>query len=312
MSQPTEVSKLRALEVLSNSILKVEGAYAPSTIRAYKEDFLSFIDFCNCLGITPIPASPHSICLFIKELIAHGKASASIRRALVGISKIHQLNMLLDPAAHPDVKIEMKRMHRQLGRISEQAYPITLETLTKLIPKKVSSLRDYRDRALLLIAYDTLARRSELISYQVQDLSIHTKGNTNYYCISIRRSKTDQEASGKVAHLRKATYLATQEWLEKANISDGLLLRGIDRGGRVLPALGPGQINRIYKRLAQVANIDPQIIKKISGHSMRVGAAQDLLLSGASMPMIMSRGRWSKTDTVMRYIEKFTSPYEET
>ncbi len=41
----------------------------------------------------------------------------------------------------------------------------------------------------------------------------------------------------------------------------------------------------------------------ISGHSMRVGAAQDLLNSGASMPIIIQRGRWSKTDTVMRYVE---------
>ena len=312
MNQFTEPNSLEAFELLSKTVLKVEGAYAPSTIRAYKEDFLSFINFCNHLDTTPIPASPSSICLFIKGLIANGKTSASIRRALVGISKIHQLNMLLDPAAHPDVKIEMKRMHRQLGRISQQAYPITLDTLTQLIPKKIGSLRDYRDRALLLLAYDTLARRSELISYQIKDLSIHIKGDMNYYCINIRRSKTDQEASGKVAHLRKATYLATQEWLEKAEITDGLLLRGIDRGNAVLPALGAGQINRIYKRLAQLANVDPQIIKKISGHSMRVGAAQDLLLSGASMPMIMSRGRWSKTDTVMRYIENFTSPYEET
>ena len=45
------------------------------------------------------------------------------------------------------------------------------------------------------------------------------------------------------------------------------------------------------------------MVGQISGHSMRVGAAQDLLLSGASLPMIMNRGRWSKTDTVMRYIE---------
>ena len=36
---------------------------------------------------------------------------------------------------------------------------------------------------------------------------------------------------------------------------------------------------------------------------MRVGAAQDLLISGASLPMIMQRGRWTKADTVMRYIE---------
>ena len=41
----------------------------------------------------------------------------------------------------------------------------------------------------------------------------------------------------------------------------------------------------------------------ISGHSMRVGAAQDLLLSGASLPIMMNKGRWSKPDTVMRYVE---------
>ena len=36
---------------------------------------------------------------------------------------------------------------------------------------------------------------------------------------------------------------------------------------------------------------------------MRVGAAQGLLISGASLPMIMHRERWTKTDTVMCYIE---------
>ena len=46
-----------------------------------------------------------------------------------------------------------------------------------------------------------------------------------------------------------------------------------------------------------------EIIPKISGHSTRVGAAQDLLLSGASLPMIMNKERWSKTDTVIRYTE---------
>jgi len=51
------------------------------------------------------------------------------------------------------------------------------------------------------------------------------------------------------------------------------------------------------------AGIGESEIKGISGHSMRVGAAQDLLSSGASMPIIMQRGRWSKTDTVMRYLE---------
>lgn len=36
---------------------------------------------------------------------------------------------------------------------------------------------------------------------------------------------------------------------------------------------------------------------------MRVGAAQDLMLSGTAMPIIMNRGRWSKIDTLIRYLE---------
>ena len=60
-----------------------------------------------------------------------------------------------------------------------------------------------------------------------------------------------------------------------------------------------------YKRLARSAQLSPEIVQQISGHSCRVGAAQDLLALGASMPMIMNRGGWSKTDTVMRYLERY-------
>jgi hypothetical protein len=44
-------------------------------------------------------------------------------------------------------------------------------------------------------------------------------------------------------------------------------------------------------------------IKGISGYSSRIGAAQDLLNLEVSMPFIIQRGSWSKTDTVMRYVE---------
>ena len=57
-----------------------------------------------------------------------------------------------------------------------------------------------------------------------------------------------------------------------------------------------------------MAQIDPA---RISGHSLRVGAAQDLLKKGASLPAIMHRGRWSKTDTVMRYLENAPVTFEE-
>ena len=65
-------------------------------------------------------------------------------------------------------------------------------------------------------------------------------------------------------------------------------------------------MNRIFKRLATQARLDDLEIQGISGHSLRIGAAQDLAQSGASLPIIMTKGRWSKTDTVLRYIERMS------
>lgn len=81
-----------------------------------------------------------------------------------------------------------------------------------------------------------------------------------------------------------------------------MLFCGLNRSFDLRLNIGAGQINGIYNGIARKAGLDELEIKGISGHSMRVGAALDLLHSGASMPIIMQRGRWSKTDTVMRYI----------
>jgi hypothetical protein len=73
--------------------------------------------------------------------------------------------------------------------------------------------------------------------------------------------------------------------------------------GKITGSLGLGQISRIYKRLAKRASLDRELIDQISDHSSLVGHSQDMLNSGESMPMIMSKGRWSKTDTMMRYVK---------
>jgi hypothetical protein len=64
------------------------------------------------------------------------------------------------------------------------------------------------------------------------------------------------------------------------------------------------RIGRIYKTLAKRAQLSGKIVHSISGHSMRVGGAQDLLALGASLPQIMVKGGWVKPDTVMRYVER--------
>ena len=41
----------------------------------------------------------------------------------------------------------------------------------------------------------------------------------------------------------------------------------------------------------------------LSGHSMRVGAAQDMLRSGADALAIMTAGGWKNVEVVARYFE---------
>lgn len=90
---------------------------------------------------------------------------------------------------------------------------------------------------------------------------------------------------------------------KKAKLIEGYLIRGITNSIDITRELKCNQINRIYKHLAKKAILPKELVDHISGHSMRVGAAQDLLKSGASMPEIMNKGRWTKIDTVMRYLE---------
>jgi site-specific recombinase XerD len=293
----------RATKLLQETIVKIDGAYAPSTIRAYRADFSDFIDFCHDRNANTLPGQPHLVVQYIAELTESGRSSASIRRALCGLSAIHRLNRFEDPTKDPDVTLEMRRMHRKLGRSSKQAAGINADTLEKLLLATEASIRGIRDRALLLVAYDTLCRRSELASLRVKDVKINIKNGIETSSILLRRSKTDQDSTGKWLHLSEKANIALAEWMKRLPEDQEMLFCGLNRALDTSPQIGVGQINRIYKKIARKAGLDESEIQCISGHSMRVGAAQDLLNSGASMPIIMQRGRWSKTDTVMRYVE---------
>jgi site-specific recombinase XerD len=289
-----------ARDCLQATIKKIEGAYAPATIRAYKSNFENFIKYCDANNTTALPASSEIVASYIKELSTHLKSS-SIKIAIASIAALHNLNSLNDPTQIPDVKIEMRRMYRTLGRYAKQAYGINKDLLDKMVAATDDTLRGIRDRAILLVAYDSLCRRSELVSLEFEDLVIDS--NDGSLKLKLKKSKTDPHGIGKNLYLSNKAQKALQEWIDKSLVSSGKIFRAINRTGRIKESLNSAKINRIYKRLAELSEVNPSIITNISGHSMRVGAAQDLLLSGASFPIIMNRGRWSKIDTVTRYTE---------
>lgn len=60
---------------------------------------------------------------------------------------------------------------------------------------------------------------------------------------------------------------------------------------------------RLLKTAARNVGLDPAEIEDFSGHSMRVGAAQDLLKAGHDTVAIMRAGGWKSVNVLARYLE---------
>jgi integrase len=162
------------------------------------------------------------------------------------------------------------------------------------------SLAGKRDKALLAVGYDTLCRRSELVALRFEDIVPSSNGNAQ---ILIRRSKSDPYGLGRAGFLSAKTRQLLTEWQQAAKIHDGYIFLRM-RYGRVEPnSMHPFSVSRILKSLAESAGLPAQAVKNLSGHSMRVGAAQDMITSGMSVLPIMRAGGWKTVHVVARYVE---------
>jgi integrase len=75
---------------------------------------------------------------------------------------------------------------------------------------------------MLCVAYETLARRGELVALEVLDIDFHPDGTGQAL---IRRGKTDAEAQGRLAYLSRETVRWLKLWLERASIEEGAVFR---------------------------------------------------------------------------------------
>ena len=62
-------------------------------------------------------------------------------------------------------------------------------------------------------------------------------------------------------------------------------------------------VKRIIKTSAKDAGLPKSEVDAFSGHSLRVGAAQDLLRRGVSTANIMRAGGWKSISVLARYLE---------
>ncbi len=89
-------------------------------------------------------------------------------------------------------------------------------------------------------------------------------------------------------------------WLEVSSGMPGPVFRAVRKADNIGGRLDAGDVARIFKLLARHAGIEAD---DISGHSTRVGAAQDLAAAGFGLPEILIAGGWRSPTMVGRYTE---------
>ncbi len=167
------------------------------------------------------------------------------------------------------------------------AYGLTRDLRDKLIAACPKTIIGIRNRAIIAVGYDTLCRRSELIGLRVEDLSELENGAMS---ILVRRAKNDPFGDGRLGYLTPKTVKLLNKWLEISDIRTGLLFRRIYRRRIGSKCLHPFTINRTIKALAEAARKEKSLVRRLSGHSMRVGAAQDMMASGFGILPVMQAG----------------------
>jgi integrase len=142
------------------------------------------------------------------------------------------------------------------------------------------------------------------VALEVRDIDFHPNGTGQAL---IRRGKTDSEGQGRVAYLSRETVKWLKGWLERSGITEGGVFRRLIGQTEVGGPLHPGSIAPIFKRVAQWIGMPERMVDRVSGHSTRVGATQDLAALDIDLAAITQAGGWKSTRMPLQYAEKINA-----
>ncbi len=270
-------------------------------MRSYRADVEAFENWCVENGINaPFPAAVETVCCFLED---QGKcrAPSTVQRRLYAIRKVHRLLRLPDPTYDEDINLAMRKVRRARAVRPRQAKGLTRKYLESFLESEPDTPWGLRNRAMLALGYELMTRRSELIALRNQDITERDDGTLR---VLIRRSKADPFGNGRIAFTSQRTADLLKEWLTYRGPEIQWLFCPIYQGKVIDRCLETTAIRRMIKEAAQRCGLNSEQAASFSGHSMRVGAAQDLLKRGFDTAAIMRAGGWKSVNVLARYLEK--------
>ena len=241
-------------------------------------------------------------------------APDTVRRRLATWSTLTKWRGLTGAFASPALKSAIRLAVRATPRPRRRksAKAVTGDILARLIATcGTDSLKDRRDRAILMVAFASGGRRrSEVAHLRCEQLTqeepVITEAGQPLPSLSIHlgRTKTSGADHDEVVYLTGRPVDALNAWLKAARIDSGSVFRAIDRWGNVAArALDPKAINDIVKQRAEMAGLDPA---EFSAHGLRAGYLTEAANRGIPLPEAMEQSRHRSVQQASEYYNSAT------
>lgn len=279
------------------------GSRAASTWRAYEADWRAFEAWCRAVKLAPLPATSHTVALYLSAEAKRGLAPSTLGRRLAAIRLMHV--GARHPSPHDAIEVAevLRGIRRAWKRPPAQKAPAVDEEVKRMVDAvEPQTLRGLRDRALLLLGFAGALRRSELVALDAEDFVAHPEG----LAVMIASSKTDQEGEGQVIAIPRVPHSpycpvqAVLDWQVVAGIGTGPLFRRMHRGDCVgCSRLTAQSVALIVKRLAVTVGLDAE---RYAGHSLRSGFLTSAARSRASIFKMADQSRHKSLDVLRAYV----------
>jgi site-specific recombinase XerD len=248
---------------------------AKTTLAAYRSDWRVFERWCQERGLVALAASPEVVCGFLADEATRGMRASTLGRRLAAIRYFHRAAGLEAPTGDEKVKAVLSGIRRTIGAAAVRKKAATSDIVLGMVSGKGTSLRELRDRAILLLGFSGAFRRSELVALNLGDIEWTTEG-----ALVIRRSKTDQEGLGRRVGIPRGEIAcpvsALEAWLEAASISE--FNRRAQRVGD--QRLAARNVASVVKAAAAKLGFDPATF---GGHSLRSGLVTTAVKRGVNL-----------------------------
>jgi site-specific recombinase XerD len=204
------------------------------------------------------------------------------------------------PTDSEAVKATVRGIRRTFGGARVRKAPAVAAKMLSMVAHAPDRMTGLRDRALLLIGFAGAFRRSELVALDIADTEETEAGLR----VTIRKSKTDQEAEGETIAIARGDIAcpvkALRDWLDAAGLETGPIFRPINKAGAVATSrLSDRSVANIVKTYAGSAGFDATTF---SGHSLRSGFLTSAAGKGASIFKMMDVSRHKSVETLRWYV----------